>query len=98
MKSIGYIGEGLKKARIAKGISQRELGEMVGLPQSHISKIESGLVDLQISTLIQLARVLDLEPMLIPRSFVRIVEALLRGEKSKEPRPMYQLEEDADEG
>ncbi len=93
----GYIGEALKRARIAKGLSQKELGQSVGMPQSHISKIESGLVDLQISTLTELSRTLDLEPMLVPRQLVRTLQALMKGNTSKEPRPMYRLDKDEDE-
>lgn len=32
----------LKKGREAKGLSQRALSARTGVPQSHISKIESG--------------------------------------------------------
>ena len=55
------ILESLREARVRKGFSQRELSARSGVPQSHISKIESGSVDLRISSLIALARVLDLE-------------------------------------
>lgn len=97
--SIEYVAETLKKARIAKKLSQRALGPLVGLPQSHISKIESGLVDLQVSSLIQLSRVLELELMFIPRILVPTVQALQReiGEKTSKPRPMYRLEKDEED-
>jgi transcriptional regulator with XRE-family HTH domain len=72
----------LKAARTAKGLSQSALAERVGLPQSHISRIESGAVDLQASNLIQLARALDLEVSLVPRQVVPAVEALSATRKS----------------
>jgi transcriptional regulator with XRE-family HTH domain len=56
-----HIATTLKNARKAKGLSQRALSELVRAPQSHISKIESGGVDLRVSSLVELARVLDLE-------------------------------------
>jgi len=68
----------LKTARTAKGFSQRALAERSGVPQSHISRIESGTVDLQTSSLVQLARALDLEVSLVPRQIVPAVEALGR--------------------
>ena len=43
-----YITETLKAAREAKGLSQRDLSSRAGVPQSHISKIESGVVDLRL--------------------------------------------------
>lgn len=92
MKEIGAF---LKKARMEKGLSQRALSEIAGLPQGHISKIESGIVDLQTSSLIELARALDLELMLVPRKLIRTVTALSMGidEKTTEQRPMYRLDE-----
>jgi transcriptional regulator with XRE-family HTH domain len=55
-----------------------ELGHRVGLPQSHVSKIESSAVDLQLSSLIAIARELDLELTLIPRTLLPAVKALQR--------------------
>ena len=60
----------LREARQRKGFSQRELSAKSGLPQSHISKIESGAVDLRVSSLVALARVLDLELELVPKKAV----------------------------
>ena len=97
--SFEHIGEILKKARLGKGLSQGALGAQVGVPQSHISKIESGLVDLQTSSLIELSRALDLELMLVPRVLVHTIQSLQRGtvEKNLKPRPMYRLEENENE-
>lgn len=68
----------LKEARKQKGLSQRELSAKSGVPQSHISKIESGSVDLRVSSLIALARVLDLELALVPRKTVPAVQSIVR--------------------
>lgn len=72
--SLDHIAAALKAARESKGLTQRQLKDLAGLPQGHISRIENGSVDLKLSTLIELARILDLEVMLIPRSFVPAVE------------------------
>lgn len=94
--SIEHLGIILKKARISKGLSQRALSVKVGIPQSHISNIENGLIDLQASNLIEISRALELELMLVPRVLVPTVQSLLRGieDKASKPRPMYQLEEE----
>src|SRR5690606_6170540 len=68
----------LKEAREAKGLSQRVLSARTGVPQSHISKIESGGTDIRLSSLIELARVLDLELKLVPRKAVPAVETVVR--------------------
>jgi transcriptional regulator with XRE-family HTH domain len=97
--SIQHIGPLLKRARLEKRLSQRAVSLRVGLPQGHLSKIESGLVDMQISSFIELARVLDLEIMLIHRSLVHVVEALQRGigEEESEQRSKYSLEDSGEE-
>jgi DNA-binding XRE family transcriptional regulator len=55
--SIEGIVAKLKAARKKKGLSQEELGQKIGMPQSHVTKIETGLVYLQPSTLIEIARI-----------------------------------------
>ena len=74
-----HIASTLKSAREARGLSQRALSKKAGVPQSHISKIENGAVDLRVSSLVELARVLDLELMLVPRKAVSAVQSIVRG-------------------
>lgn len=71
--------QALKEARAQKGLSQRALAKLADVPQSHISKIESGAVDLRLSSLVEIARVLDLEVMLVPRKVVPAVKSIVRG-------------------
>ena len=72
------IAGSLKAARECKALSQRALGAKAGIPQSHISKIENGAVDLRLSSMVELARVLDLEVMLVPRRKLPAVRAIIR--------------------
>lgn len=80
------LTEAVRQARLAKGWSQRELSARAHLTQAQISRIESGEVDLQVSTLLELARSLDLDLRLVPRSAITAVEAAVRsaGERSEE--------------
>lgn len=94
LESIVYIVEALKAARLKKGLSQRALSVKAKIPQSHISKIESGTVDLQTSSLIELSRLLDLELMLVPRKWVPVLESLMT--ETPEQVPMYRLDEEED--
>lgn len=73
-----YIASTLRAAREAMGLSQRELSAKSGLPQSHISKIENGAVDLRVSSLVALARILNLELALVPRKSIAAVQAVAR--------------------
>lgn len=70
------FAEQIKATREARGLSQRALSERVGIPQSHLSRIENGSVDLQVSTLIQIARALDLETVMIPRNALSALAAV----------------------
>lgn len=55
------IGQKIKQARIAKGLTQEELGNLVGLQKSAIAKYENGrVVNIKRSTLQKLAKALDL--------------------------------------
>lgn len=72
------ILKSLREARQRKGFSQRELSARSGVPQSHISRIENGDVDLRVSSLVALARVLDLELELVPRKAVPAVKSIVR--------------------
>lgn len=75
---INEIAANVREARIAKALTQKALGQRVGLPQSHISKIEKGAVDLKLSSLVEIARALELEIKLVPRKALPAVEAAVR--------------------
>jgi len=68
----------LKQTRLERGWSQRELGERAGLPQMHISAIETGKVVPRYDTLLDLVRILDHDLVLVPRALVPAVNALIR--------------------
>ena len=97
--SLSEIAATIKEARKKKGLSQRALSAKVGVPQSHISKIENGVVDLQTSSLIELARALDLELMLVPRPLAPTFRALQRDSNNNGPAstPAYRLDEEQDD-
>jgi transcriptional regulator with XRE-family HTH domain len=75
---IEEFAASLREARIAKALTQKALGQRVGLPQSHISKIEKGAVDLKLSSLVEIARALELEIKLVPRKALPAVEGAVR--------------------
>lgn len=77
--AIEHIAKTLGEGRKNKGLSQRALSTLSGVPQSHISKIEAGEVDLRLSSLIELARALDMELTLVPRNMGPAVQSIIRG-------------------
>ena len=94
------------EARHKRGLSQAELGSRVGLPQMHISSIETGKIVPRYDTLLDLVRVLDLDLVMVPRALVPAVQALIRDYRnpssdngaSEGERPLYALSGNEEEG
>ena len=87
----------LKAARLARGWSQLELGRRVGLPQVHISGVETGKTVPRYDTLLDLVRVLDFDLVMVPRSLVPAVQALIRDSQSPDEdaaRTLYAFDDD----
>ena len=81
--ALSALGDVVRQARQAKGWSQRELSARTHMPQAQISRIENADVDPQVSTLIELARALELELQLIPKSALTAVEATVRSTEAR---------------
>lgn len=75
--AIEQLAQTLKNARLTQGMTQRELADRAGLGQSRLALIEAGRVDFRTSTLMQLARALDLELVLAPRKMLPAVQSLI---------------------
>src|SRR5579872_3669510 len=89
--------EQIKKARQERGWGQREVAAKVGLPQPHISGIESGEIVPRFDTLLDLVRVLDLDILLVPRALVPAVQSLVRAHNApagSDERSLYAGEDD----
>lgn len=85
----------LKAARLKRNWSQAELGQRIGLPQMHISGIETGKIIPRFDTLLELVRILGYDLLLTPRSLVSAVQALIRDEgQDTEARPIYASDEE----
>lgn len=95
------IRQEIKRARLAKGWSQLELGQKVRLAQRHISGIETGKIVPRYDTLLEILRVLDRDLVLVPRELVPVVQATVRDYRSRkardqaDERPLYADEEPA---
>jgi transcriptional regulator with XRE-family HTH domain len=99
----------LTEERRKRGWSQAELGKRLGLPQMHISGIETGKIVPRFDTLLDLVRVLDRDLLTVPRTLVPAVQALIRdharadrkSDSDEDERSLYaddaDSEEDADE-
>lgn len=73
----GAMRRQIRYARRSQGLSQEVLGERLGVPQAHVSLIETGRGLPRVETLLDLARQLDHELVLVPRSLAPAVAALI---------------------
>jgi transcriptional regulator with XRE-family HTH domain len=93
----------LKQARLARRWSQRELGGRLGLPQMHISGIESGKIVPRYDTLIELVRILGRDLLMVPRALVPAVQSLIRDHlrqgrsMESDERPLYAVDDEGRE-
>ena len=72
------IGESLQRARRARALTQAELGEQAGLSRMTIQRLESDQVDAKLSTVVDVARCVGLEMMLVPASLRAEIEDFIR--------------------
>jgi len=56
------FGDHVRKIRLEKGLTLRAVATRCDIDNSHISKIENGRLDIQISKLFQLAKGLGVQP------------------------------------
>lgn len=57
------IGEKIKEARLSKGLTQEELGNLLGVQKSAIAKYENGrVVNIKRSTLKKMSDILEIRP------------------------------------
>lgn len=79
------IGEKIKKARLAKGMTQSELGELLGIQKSAVAKYENGRVqNIKRSTLKRISAILDIPPSELIFEKPRIAEEVLSNLSPKE--------------
>jgi HTH-type transcriptional regulator/antitoxin HipB len=77
----------LRETRKKRGMTQAQLSHLLGLPQSYISQVEQGRHDIKSSTLMDWARILDFELMLVPRTEVQAITYWLSAPNQHETVP-----------
>jgi transcriptional regulator with XRE-family HTH domain len=91
---VAEVAQRLRETRQAKGLTQQARAASMGVPQSQVSNLERGNVDLRTSTLIELARLLELELVLVPRAWVPAISQIISSEPTEpteDTEPLYQL-------
>ncbi len=58
---IDLIGAAIKKARKERELTQKELGQLVGVKKAQISKLENSLTDARFETIIKVFKALNVK-------------------------------------
>jgi transcriptional regulator with XRE-family HTH domain len=72
------LGLHLRKAREAAGLSQEQIALRANISRPRYRDIETGAAAARATTLVNVARALGMEMMLIPQAMVPAVQSMLR--------------------
>ena len=73
-KILTEIGQVLRTARLASAMTQEQVADLAGISRPRYRDIETGAAAARATTLINIARALGMEVMLIPQALVPAVE------------------------
>ncbi|RUM23868.1 XRE family transcriptional regulator [Rhizobium vallis] len=90
------IGRLLKTTRKGLGLTQEQVADMAGISRPRYREIEAGSSAARTTTLINIARALGLELMLIPQAMVPAVDALMRPHDDGDDLPAFIASPDGD--
>lgn len=77
-EALHEMGELLRKTRLAAAMTQEQVAGLAGISRPRYRDIEKGIAAARATTLMNVARALGLEMMLVPQAMVPAVQALLR--------------------
>ncbi len=95
-EALRVIGNRFRQARVAARLTQEEVAVLAGLSRPSYRDIETGAAAARTTTLINVARALGLEMMLVPQAMVPAVEAFLRPD-TDEDEPAFTPRPDSDD-
>ncbi|MCZ7450996.1 helix-turn-helix domain-containing protein [Agrobacterium rhizogenes] len=91
------IGQLLKVTRKSRQLTQEQVADIAGISRPRYREIEAGSSAARTTTLINIARALGLELMLVPQEIVPAVDALLRPHEDLDDIPAFIAHPDGDE-
>ena len=95
LKDLGLC---LRKARLAAGLSQQAIAQRANISRPRYRDIEAGTAAARATTLVNVARALGMEMMLIPQAMVPAVQSMLEPADGDDDRPAFTSEVEAEEG
>lgn len=95
-EALDMIGDHFRRARLAAGLTQEQVADLAGISRPRYRDIETGAAAARATTLINVARALGLEMMLVPQAMVPAIEALL-SPQGEGDRPAFSPQAEGDD-
>ena len=87
---LQILGLRLRQARRAARLTQEQVADLAGISRPRYRDIETGVAAARVTTLVNVARAVGLEMMLVPQALAPAVEALLRpAAEDDDDRPAF---------
>ncbi|WP_041798541.1 helix-turn-helix domain-containing protein [Rhodopseudomonas palustris] len=91
------LGLSFRTARLAAGLSQEEIALRANISRPRYRDIETGAAAARATTLINIARALGLEMMLIPQAMVPAIQSMLQPAADDDDRPAFTSDAEEEE-
>jgi transcriptional regulator with XRE-family HTH domain len=92
------IGLRFRKARQTAGLSQEQIAQRANISRPRYRDIETGAAAARATTLVNVARALGMEMMLIPQAMVPAVQSMLQPTDDDDHRPAFTSDVEEEEG
>lgn len=97
--ALHEIGALIAQARRSAGLTQEQVANLAGITRPRFRDIEKGIAAARTSTLLNVARAVGLEVMLVPQSLMPAVRAiLLQGDDDDQPAFVAAPDDGPDDG
>src|SRR5690606_19567137 len=94
-ETLGVVGDHFRRASLSMGMTQGQVADLAGISRPRYRDIETGAAAARTTTLMNIARALGREMMLVPQVMVPAIEALLRPE-SEDDQPAFSSQPESD--
>jgi transcriptional regulator with XRE-family HTH domain len=91
------LGLRFRKARMAAGLSQEQIALRANISRPRYRDIETGAAAARATTLVNVARALGMEMMLIPQALVPAIQSMLQPAADDDDRPAFTSDAEEEE-
>ncbi|KRR02244.1 transcriptional regulator [Bradyrhizobium jicamae] len=91
------LGQRFRKARLAAGLSQEQIAHRANISRPRYRDIETGVAAARATTLVNVARALGMEMMLIPQAMVPAIQSMLQPAIEDDDCPAFKSDAEGEE-